>query len=262
MSAYLEPVSLQSSLVMSGPKLRTGGVKEPYPLGEFPNGFVHTVAGELSAALAIGRNDIEGKDWEQIFAKAIKAVWRPSVVGLDDILVPSLSAAWGAKTIKHPNPFTAHNIRLISGRNSPAYSYGVSDVHSVDPAELGAKVVEIWNERVAALYQKYKTLRTVILVKGPELRQVSVFEKPTVRYNSADYQWSWNKNDNLVALDSKGNGMFTWQPHGSQFTIHDSIPDYALNIEIDPPTTIATDKLLETIGFGANSYRVIPRLKA
>lgn len=247
---------------MTGPKLRTGGVKEPYPLGEFPEGFVHTVAGELSTLLAIGKTDIEGKDWEQIFAKAIKAEWRPSVVGLDDILVPALSAAWGAKTIKNDNPFTARNIRLISGRNSPAYSYGVSDVHAIDPADLGAKVVEIWNERVAALYQKYKTLRTVILVKGPELRKVAIFEKQTVRYDPTKFQWSWNDNENLVAKTSAGDNVFTWQPHGSQFTIHDTIPDYALNIEIDPPKGISTEKILEMIGFDESCYRVIPRTKA
>ncbi|MEC4891279.1 MAG: hypothetical protein RI101_14605 [Nitrospira sp.] len=222
---------------------------------------MHIVAGELSAAIATGRADIEGKDWEQIFAKAIKAEWHPSVVGLDDILVPALSAAWGAKTIKHGKPFTAHNIRLISGRNSPAYSYDVSNVRALDPAELGAKVVEIWNERVAALYQKYKTLRTVVLVKGPNLRRISVFEKPTIRYNPEEYQWAWNANRNLVAKDAGGAGKFTWQPHGSQFTIHDTIPDYALNIEIDPPPPIATEKILEMIRFNESCYRVIPRTK-
>lgn len=246
---------------MSGPKLRTAGVKEPYPLGEFPKGFVHTVAGELSAAVALGRIDIEGKDWEQIFAKAINAEWHPSVVGLDDILVPALSAAWGAKTIKNDHPFTARNIRLISGRNSPAYSYDITDVRALDPAELGEKVVEIWNERVAALYQKYKTLRTVVLVKGPELRQISVFEKQTVRYNAGEFQWRWNKNGNLVAKTAAGDSAFTWQPHGSQFTIHETIPDYALNIEIDPPKGIATEKILETIGFDESCYRVVPRTK-
>ena len=246
---------------MSNPKLITRGVKEPYPLGEFPEGFAHTVAGELSAAIAIGRTDIEGKDWEKIFAKAINAEWRPSVVGLDDILVPNLSAAWGAKTIKKNNPFTAHNIRLISGRNSPVYSYGVSYIHALAPSELGKKVLEIWNERVAVLYQKYKTLRTVVLVKGSGLKRISIFEKPTIRYNPEEYQWNWNKNKNLVARNDVGNGMFTWQPHGSQFTIHETIPDYALNIEIDVPTGITTEKIFEMIGFNENSYRVIPRTK-
>lgn len=247
---------------MSGPKLRSAGAKEPYPLGEFPKEFVRIVAGELSAAIAVGRLDIEGKDWEQIFAKAINAEWRPSVIGLDDILVPALSAAWGAKTIKNEHPFTAQRIRLISGRNSLAYSFNITDVGTMTPAELGAKVVEIWNERVAALYQKYKTLRTVVLLKGPELHQISIFEKNTIRYNPTEYQWSWNKNSNLVAIDADGVSAFTWQPHGSQFTIHETVPDYALNIEIDPPAQIATEQIIEAIGFNESSYRVVPRAKS
>lgn len=242
------------------PKLRTvGNVKEPYPLGEFPKNFAHIVAGELSAAIALGCLDVEGKEWEQIFAKAIGAEWQPSVVGLDDILVRELSAAWGAKTVKNTNPFKAKKIRLISGRNSPTYSYNVSDIKSMPPEELGALVIEIWNERVAALYQKYKTLRTVVLMKGPNLNQITIFEKNTIRYNSAEYTWGWNKNNNLVAMDINGEIKFTWQPHGSQFTIHENVPDYALNIEIVPPKTISTQSILEAIGFNEQSYRIVPR---
>lgn len=247
---------------MPSPKLRTvNGVKEPYPLGTFPEGFVHTVAGEISAALAVGRTEIEGKDWEQIFAKAIRAEWHPSVIGLDDILIPELSAAWGAKTIKSGNPFNATHIRLISGRNSPTYSYDVSDIRAYDPAGLGTLVLGIWNERVAALYQKYKTLRTVVLMKGVELRKISIFEKTTIRFNPQEYSWGWNKNKNLVGKDGDGTPKFTWQPHGSQFTIHETVPDYALNIEIAPPKNISTEKLLETIGFNESCYRIIPRAK-
>lgn len=247
---------------MTGPKLRGAKGNEPYPLGTFPKDFASIVAGELSVALATGRTDVEGKDWEKIFAKAINAEWHPSVVGLDDILVPSLSAAWGAKTIKNLNPFSVRNIRLISGRNSPAFSYGVTDVRALDPAELGEKVLEIWNERVAVLYKKYKTLRTVVLIKGPGLNRISVFEKETVRYFSKDYQWSWNENGNLIAKDSEGCGCFTWQPHGSQFTIHETVPDYAMNIEIDSPRVISSDVLLKAIKFDENSYRVCPRVIA
>ncbi len=245
---------------MSGPKLRNfSAVKEPYPLGEFPKGFVRTIAGEITALVALGRYDIEGKDWEKIFAKAVGAKWTPSVVGLDDILMPEVSAAWGAKTIKNKKPFTAKKIRLISGRNSPAYSYDVSDVSSLDPNELGALVIGIWNERVAALYQKYKTLRTVVLMKGEKLKEITVFEIPTIRFDPSEYVWAWNKNHNLIGCTAKGEIKFTWQPHGSQFTIHETVPDYALNIEIDPPKHIDTAEILKNIGFNESHYRVVPR---
>lgn len=245
---------------MTEPKLRNAHVKEPYPLGEFPEGFAKVVAGELSASIAVGRTDVEGKDWEQIFAKAIKAEWHPSVIGLDDILVPSLSAAWGAKTVKNSKPFLAKRIRLISGRNSLAYSYDVSDLKSLSPSEIGEKVLGIWNERVASLYKKYKTLRTVTLLKGPDLKNVSVFEKDTVRYFFEEYDWKWNKGNNLVGIaKSNDETKFTWQPHGAQFTIHENVPDNALHIELDPPKIFPTDAILKLIGFGDKSFRVIEK---
>ena len=240
---------------MTEPRLRSTNVKEPYPLGEFPEGFAKIVAGELSAAIALGRTDIEGKDWELIFAKAIKAEWHPSVIGLDDILVPALSAAWGAKTIKSNSPFTASKIRLISGRNSLAYSYAVNDVKALDPSEVGKLVLGIWNERVAALYQKYKTLRTVTMLKGPGLTKVSIFEKNTVRYGAELFNWEWNSNQNLVGTSKDtGESKFTWQPHGSQFTIHENVPENALNIEINPPPSIPTEKILDLISFNDKSF--------
>ena len=243
---------------MENPRLRTASTKEPYKIGEFPDGFAHIVAGEISARLAVGISDIEGKIWEQIFAKAINAEWRPSNIGLDDILVPSLSAAWGAKTIKNQRPFSVANVRLISGRNSPIYSYNVSDILSHSPDELGSMVIGIWNERVAELYKKYKTLRTVVLIKGENLTQISIFEFQTIRYDPKSYIWQWNKNKNLIGLTPHGDLKFTWQPHGSQFTITETPPDNALNIEIDKPIDVS-DKILSTIGFNANHYRIIPK---
>lgn len=123
---------------MPGPKLRTvSGVKEPYPLGDFPEGFIHTVAGEISVLLAMGRVDLEGKNWEQIFAKAIGAEWRPSNVGLDDILMENVSAAWGAKTIKNNYPFSARRAKLISGRNPYSQDRG-----NIDLALLSSEFIE------------------------------------------------------------------------------------------------------------------------
>lgn len=245
---------------MKDPKLRTvSGVKEPYPLGKFPKKFEYSVAEQISIAIATGRTDIAGEEWERIFSKAIGATWKPSNVGLDDILVPEISAAWGAKSVKNKKPFSAKVVRLISGRNSLQYSYGIDNAKELEVSRLGSLVLGIWNERVAALYQKYKTLRTVVLLKGEGLRQISIFEIPTIRYNSEEYLWSWNKDGNLLGKTADGRNKFTWQPHGSQFTIHEPIPDYVLNIEIQVPEVISPDKILEMINFSENSYRIISR---
>ena len=77
---------------------------------------------------------IEGEDWERIFAGSIGAEWKPSNVGLDDIVLGVF--AWGAKTVKNPKPYTANTVRLISGRNSLKYSFGENKLDA-DPQVLG-----------------------------------------------------------------------------------------------------------------------------
>lgn len=69
-----------------------------------------------------GKPILEGPEWESIFATCIGADWKPSNVGLDDVILGNI--AWGAKTVKARNPAEQSKVRLISGRNSPVYSYG------------------------------------------------------------------------------------------------------------------------------------------
>jgi hypothetical protein len=96
-----------------------------------------------------GTPRLEGPDLEEIFARLVRAKWKPSNIGLDDIVLEQ--TAWGAKTVKNRKPSTVSKIRLISGRNSPVYSFGDRKISDVDPSELGEKILSIWNERVAGI---------------------------------------------------------------------------------------------------------------
>jgi hypothetical protein len=156
------------------PRLRTvEKVKPPYPLNQFPRHFALDLGREVVYLLA-SRGEtarIEGSDWEEIFARLIGAQWKPSNVGLDDVVLEQ--TAWCAKTIKNRCPSTVAKVRLISGRNSPAYSFGLQTLADRDPAELGHQILSIWNERVAAIrnrtYAKWSWLgakaQTVQLVR-------------------------------------------------------------------------------------------------
>ncbi len=88
----------------NSPKLRTVNKSvPPYPLNKFPKDFPHKIGEQLIYILATrGEVDIEGKEWESIFGKAIGADWTPSVVGLDDIRMGN--TAWGAKSILNKKP--------------------------------------------------------------------------------------------------------------------------------------------------------------
>lgn len=235
---------------MPSPRLRTvQKYKPPFPLNQLPSEFGLGMGKEVVYHLATRPAAIlEGTDWEQIFARLIGARWKPSNVGLDDVVLEQ--TAWGAKTVKNDNPATAKKVRLISGRNSPVYSFGVSQVTKCDPNLLGAQVLDIWNERVASIRRIYKHLRTVVLIKSDDLLELSVFEFDTVLFDSSTIRWSWNKRGNLEGHWKKSNEhKFTWQPHGSQFTIVEDIPKDRLAIRIKQPPIIGHEAVLNAVSF-------------
>lgn len=208
------------------PKLRTVNKSvAAFPLNEFPKDFPFLLGKELIYLLASkGKPELEGSDWESIFASCIGADWKPSNVGLDDVVMGN--TAWGAKTVKATKPSSQKKVRLISGRNSPIYSFGERIDTKANPNTIGSLILDIWNERVSAVREKFKHLRTVVLVKSGDLSEVVVFEFETIRYDNELFTWEWNKNKNLVGREKKtGEHRFTWQPHGSQFTIIEDVPE-------------------------------------
>ncbi|WP_282161485.1 hypothetical protein [Ulvibacterium marinum] len=234
------------------PKLRTVNKSvAAYPINQFDKNFPYILGQEIVYLLASkGKPVLEGSEWEEIFANCIGADWKPSNVGLDDVVMGN--TAWGAKTVKATTKDFKNlkHVRLISGRNSPVYSYGNTIDTSADANLIGEQVLEIWNERVSAVREKFKNLRTVVLVKSNDLSQVAVFEFDTIRYDSELYNFIWNKNGNLEGYQ-KGTKVkrFTWQPHGSQFTITEPIPEKTLIIRIKQPEKLNKEKVLDAIGF-------------
>ncbi|MFB3851287.1 MAG: hypothetical protein ACE14Q_05110 [Acidobacteriota bacterium] len=241
------------------PKLRTvEKYKPPYPLNRFPKSFAVNLGREIVYLLASrGNSRLEGADWEEIFARLIRAEWKPSNVGLDDVVKEQ--TAWGAKTVKNNSPSTVAKVRLISGRNSPVYSYGDNEISRDAPNNLGEKVLSIWNERVASVRKLYKHLRTIVLVKSDDLLEASVFEFETVIYNIEDFWWQWNERGNLEGYLKKSNEhIFTWQPHGSQFTIVENVPKERLAIRIKrKPPVLDRENVLKAIQFDESWIELI-----
>ncbi len=234
------------------PKLRTVNKSvSAYPLNKFNSDFPYILGKEIVYLLASkGRADLQGNEWEQIFAQCIGAEWKPSNVGLDDVVMGN--TAWGAKTVKSSmKDFrNLEQVRLISGRNSPVYSYGGTIDTSADPKKIGDQVLEIWNERVSAIREKFKHLRTVVLIKSSDLSQVAVFEFDTIRYDVELISFEWNNNGNLEGfIRGTDYKQFVWQPHGSQFTIIETVPEETLILKIKKPETLDKEKVLETNGF-------------
>lgn len=205
---------------------------EPYPLGQFPDKLLYDIARQLIHRLAIGLGDITGDDFGTIFSNAIGGVHRGRPLGVAD--VDFNSCAWSVKTVKTPLPFSLPIVRLISGRNSPDYSLGISDPRA-NPENTGRAVLSIWNARVNEAMDKFDDLRIVVMVRNMETREFLIFEEEAQRFTPTEYKWSFNKRYNLEGYSrTTGKHEFTWQPSGSQFTVLRRVPASARRFKINP----------------------------
>lgn len=239
-----------------------------YPLNKFPKDIITSVGAYFVYLLYIGRKDISGTDWGDAFADAIGGNHLDSPVGIADVVLGK--QCWSMKTVKNDNPFNCSSVRLISGRCSPDYSYGITDPHE-DIQRTGEAVLGIWNERVNIATDHYSQVRTGILVRSSDMLSYSLFEEDTGRFRTSDYHWEVNQNGNLIGKDSEGKTRFTWQPHGSQFTIHVEVPEDATKFTIKEPPKLNKENVLKSIDFDeswitiiqdAEKYATNKRLKA
>lgn len=235
------------------PKLRSVNKSTPpYLFNKFPRDFPFKVGEQLVYILATrGETNIEGKEWESIFANALGAEWKPSNVGLDDIVMGN--TAWGAKSVLSLKPSTTPKIRLISGRNDLINSYDFVGQPGTLPNEHGKMVLEIYNERVSSIREHYKHLRTVVLIRSKSLLECSIYEIDTVMYAHEKFYWEWgkgNRKNNLYGYyKNTKEQKFTWQSGGTQFTIFENVPKERLVINIRKPDLVPKDFVLDKVGF-------------
>lgn len=252
------------------PNLRQASAAKPlYKINSFPSGFAEKVAKQIYAIKATSlfsdkEVDVSGSLWEQIFAFSINAKRdTPLANGIDDVQDRATSTAWSAKTVKWVRKGSIDEaiknetakVQLISGRNDPLYSYNVVvDPKNDDPAQVGSLILGIWNERVKSVRTKFINLRTVVMAKCELLDKVVVFEKETSLYDPCNFNWRWNEKNNLKG-EYNGEDVFTWQPHGSQFTINNVyIPKSAIVISISSPDKMALSDILDNSGWSSEKY--------
>lgn len=222
---------------MQRPRLRDARrltTHDLYPLNVFPEELIQKIGGYFVYLIYIGRRDISGEDWGDAFASAIGGTHLDSPVGIADVVLDK--SCWSMKTVKSARPFAMKTVRLISGRCSPDYSYGITDPHE-DVQRTGEAVLGIWNERVNIATDHYSQVRTSILVRSNDLKTYALFEEDTGRFRTTDYHWKVNINGNLEGYDAQEKHRFTWQPHGSQFTILTEVPEEATKFQIKMPST-------------------------
>jgi hypothetical protein len=230
----------------------------PHELGAFSESTIEAVARQIVHRLAVGHADITGDDWGTIFARSISGEHRGSPLGLADVVWEN--CGWSVKTIQHKNPYSAKKMRFISGRNSPDFSFGIQNPMA-DIQATGDAVLKIWNARVNESRAEHSELRTVILVRNMSDLKFMLFEDEIVRFQPNDYKWTKNAKDNLIGTHTaSGVHCFTWQKHGSQFTIHRQPPPSAVKFSLlKRPRLIEEQHIINLTGFDETWVLVEPR---
>lgn len=240
------------------PKLRDAKKitsSECYELGKFPIELIKCIGAHIVYSLHSGRTDLTGDDWGDIFAKVINGEHFASPIGIADVHKDKL--AWSLKTVKSTNVFNTSTVRLISGRCSPDYSFGISNPHE-DIQRTGQAVLAIWNERINIAYEEFNPVRINVLIRNDSLTEFRIFEENIERYRTTDFIWKENKNGNLEGFNKYSNEkFFTWQPHGSQFTIHTKVPEDAIKFKVQKPPITPMKEVLQLIRFDESWIEIL-----
>ncbi len=218
-----------------------------YPLNQIPQDIIVKFFAHIVYLISVGKEDLTGDDVSIAFAKAINGEFRKTPNGLVDVFKDKY--AWSIKTIKVAKISTSKQVRLISGRNNVLYSYP-HDHNLRNIKKTGQQVIEIWNERVSQVRCKYNDFRTLIVIRSNDLKDFIIFEEDTPRYEADNYSWAKNTKRNFIAKNkTTGKQVFTWQPNGSQFTIHKEVPINASKFSLTKPDVIDEEEQLRDIGY-------------
>lgn len=235
------------------PRLRgsSGAQQGPWPVGQVPDEILYELGKRLVHCYAIGRNDLSGDDFGDMFAAAIKGTHYDSPVGLTDVDLND--SGWSVKTVKSKKPVAQSKVRLISGRNSPDYSFGISEPRA-DIQKTGGAVLAIWNSRLNASRRTHPDMRVLVLIRNMDAKEFVLFEDEARQYVPGDYAWQLNKNCNIqghrVADDRH---CFTWQFHGGQFTIIRDVPGSARRFRIKRNVpSVSENAILQAINYQKN----------
>lgn len=246
-------------------RIRQGYVRhEPYPLNQFPFEVIEGIAKRIVHLRSVGHADVSGDEFQRIFAEAIDGISYPSPLGVADVAWNG--CAWSVKTVKdnHPHRFQVKRggsvhpktLRLISGRNSPVFSAGIANPLA-DVQKTGNAVIEVFNQRLAEARDEHDDVRLVVLARNMDTRKFTLFERSMAPWPVNDFIWTRNDRDNLEAYVADRH-VFTWQPHGSQFTMKEPMPQSATRFSIKgEPAQLSMRQVLELAGYSTEWVEVL-----
>ncbi len=112
-------------------------------------------------------------------------------------------------------------------------------------------MLNVWNARVNESFNQYDDLRVFVLIRNTATLEFTLMEYESARYVAQDYVWTINDSENFLGHDKRtGEHLFTWQPHGSQFTAIRHVPASAYRFRImHKPGLIEATHVLSLVKF-------------
>jgi len=197
---------------------------------------------------------MSGDEFSRIFSDSISGQSFGKPIGIADVAWNG--CCWSCKTVQSKYPHKAKKIRLISGRNSPDYSAGISDPRE-DLQKTGQTVLDIYNQRIHRASWDHDDKRLVVLIRNMSTQEFTLFEHPITQVVVNGYEWKLNKKNNLVGFDGDRHA-FTWQFSGAQFTVIEPVPASATRFRIKKqPLTLEMRHVLNLVRFNSDWIEVL-----
>ena len=120
-----------------------------------------------------------------------------------------------------------------------------------NPQATGRAVLEIYNSRINEARENHDDIRLLVMIRNWEALEFVLFERPLGPVVVNQYQWCVNKRNNLIGyITDPEIKAFTWQTHGSQFTVHEPVPHTTCEFRIrKQPSTLGMSAVLKFVKF-------------
>ena len=234
--------------------MKTHKPHEPYPLNEFGETTIQSIAKRIIHLKAVGHADMTGSMFIRIFADSISGhkVARP--VGVENVVWNG--CAWSVATINKKRPHACKKIRVIIARTDPRRGAGIENTNT-DIQATGKAVLGIYNHRLSLTQHDHDNVRMSVLMRNFDTQEFTIYERPIIPYNVNDYRWEKNKKGNLEAFDGEVH-KFTWQDTGSQLTVIEPLPDVVTRFKIiREPTRLAMEPVIVLSGFKPDWVKIV-----
>ncbi len=99
----------------------------------------------------------------------------------------------------------------------------------------------------------YKSVRVNVLIRDNDMKEFCLYEEYLEHFRISDFEWTENKNSNFEGYNKRTHEkLFTWQPHGSQFTIHSKVPEDSIKFRVKKPSLLTKELALQNIEFNSS----------